>query len=421
MNVTYHVDSTTNSADGVDNTVSVTSDEVTTPVTASDFVDIVEDVHLTVTKTFDSTTVTAGGAQQTFTIDVANSGVSDADNVHVTDNVDGRLLVDSVAGGSFDCAASSGQSVDCSLAHLGAGATKTITVTYQVDSTTDSATGVSNTASAQSDEVSSTTGSDTVDIVENVQLAVTKKFDSATAVAGGAPHTFTVSVKNNGTSDADHVVLNDTVPTRLIVDSVNVGSYTCPDGDSNAQTITCTLGHLAAGATAAIVVTYHVDTTTEADAGVTNTATSSSDEQTATSGSDTVAIAEDVNLVVTKQFGDGTVDAGTSGHTFTIAVQNTGASQADNLDVTDTVDPRLVVTAVDGGGLDCGSTPTQSIECTAAHLDSGDTKTITVTYRVAASTAPATVDNSASATADDGGTGSSTTSVESRRRRTSPT
>src|SRR5206468_1027333 len=113
---------------------------------------------------------------------------------------------------------------------------------------TNSATGVGNSATATSDE-DTDTGNDSVDIVEDVQLATTKTFSSDTVTAGGASASFTVSVKNNGVSDADNLSLADTVDSRLIVDSVTAGDYTCTDGDSNPQTISCSLAHLAAGAT----------------------------------------------------------------------------------------------------------------------------------------------------------------------------
>ena len=61
-----------------------------------------------------------------------NSGFSDADHLHLTDLVDSRLIVDSIDAGSYNCAASSGQQVDCARAHLGAGATESITVHYHV-------------------------------------------------------------------------------------------------------------------------------------------------------------------------------------------------------------------------------------------------------------------------------------------------
>ena len=87
-----------------------------------------------------------------------------------------------------------------------------------------------------------------------------------TVTAGGASQTFTVDVKNTGVSEADHLSLSDTVPGSLIVDSVAASGVTCPDGDSNPQTITCSALHLAAGATASITVTYHVASTTDSAA-----------------------------------------------------------------------------------------------------------------------------------------------------------
>src|SRR4029079_451089 len=170
---------------------------------------------------------------------------------------------------------------------------------------------------------------------------------------------------------ADSVSLTDSVDSRLIVDSIAAGDYTCA---APSQAISCSLGHLAAGATKSITVTYHVDTATESDPSVPNTAHAASDENTAAPSTDDVAITEDVNLVVTKTFADDAVDAGTVGHTFTIAVQNTGASEADNLSLTDTVDPRLIVTGV-AGNYACtdGDSNPQTITCTRAHLASGDT------------------------------------------------
>ena len=63
------------------------------------------------TKTFTDSAVDAGTGSHTFTIDVTNSGVSDADNLTLTDTVDGRLIVDSVSG-DFTCGAPS-QAISC--------------------------------------------------------------------------------------------------------------------------------------------------------------------------------------------------------------------------------------------------------------------------------------------------------------------
>ena len=399
-----------------DNTAHAASDEHTaTPDT--DSVSIVEDVVLSVDKTFNSDSATAGGAPQSFTIDVKNDGVSDADNVSLTDTVDSRLIVDSVTAGSYTCpdGDTNAQTITCNLAHLAAGDTKSITVTYHVDTTTNSDPSVGNTAHALSDEDTATPDTDDVAIVEDVHLSVSKTFASPTVTAGGAPSSFTISVTNSGLSDADNLNVTDNVDSRLIVDSVDANDYTCTDGDSNAQTITCSLDHLAAAATKSLTVHYHVDTATEADPAVPNTANASSDENAAAPSTTSVAILENVNLVVTKDFADLSVDAGTTGHTFTVTVQNTGVSQADNVSLTDTVDSRLIVTGVAEGDYTCpdGDSNPQTITCSLAHLNTGDTKGITVTYRVASSTPAAlSVSNTANATADNGGAGSATDTVE---------
>src|SRR5204862_161951 len=277
-----------------------------------------------------------------FTVDVHNAGVSDADNLSLTDTVDSRLIVDSVTPGSYSCpdGDANPQTITCSLAHLGAGATKSITVNYHVASTTDSAVAVPDSAFAQSDEVGPTGDVDTVAIVEDVQLSVDKSFDSATVTAGGTPRTFTVSVSNAGVSDADNLHVTDSVDPRLIVDSIDAGDYNC--SASLGQTVDCSLAHLASGATKALTVHYHVASTTDSDPSVGNEADASSDEDTA-SGTDTVAIVEDVQLSVAKSFADPSVTAGGDPSSFTISVANGGVSDADKLHVTDVVDPRLVV------------------------------------------------------------------------------
>src|SRR6185436_19386014 len=111
-----------------------------------------EDVRLAVVKTFTPTTVTAGTGPHTFTIGVTNSGVSSAENIEVTDNVDIRLVVSSVSGTGWTCTTE--QNFTCTRPGLAAAATATITVQYNA-ALTPAAT-VTNTASAKSDEAGPT-------------------------------------------------------------------------------------------------------------------------------------------------------------------------------------------------------------------------------------------------------------------------
>ena len=196
----------------------------------------------------------------------------------LTDTVDSRLIVDSITPATTPAARLERQSITCSLAHLGGRRTKSITVTYHVATTTEADPSVRNTAHARSDENTATPSTDTVAIVEDVNLLVTKTFADDSVDAGTTGHTFTIDVENTGVSEADNISLTDTVDSRLIVTGVAAGDYTCPDGDSNAQTITCTLAHLASNATKSITVTYRVAASTPAAASVSNTADATSDD-----------------------------------------------------------------------------------------------------------------------------------------------
>ena len=77
------------------------------------------------------------------------------------------------------------------------------------------------------------------------------------------------------------------------------GDFSC---GSPSNTLHCTLANLASGDTKSLTVTYNVDTTTEADASVSNAAYASADETTApVDATDHVAIVKDVRLAVTKK------------------------------------------------------------------------------------------------------------------------
>jgi uncharacterized repeat protein (TIGR01451 family) len=233
---------------------------------------VVEDVQLSVAKAFASAAVVAGGASSTFTITVTNSGASDADNLDVTDLVDSRLTVDSIASGAFDCSASSGQSLDCSLAHLAAGDSQSFTVTYHVVAAVGPAT-VSNQADATSDE-DAASGTDSVDVTTSADLADIK-VDSPDPVVAGGTLTYTITVTNLGPSDALSVIVTDALAASL-------GSATyCVDtgsgcGPSSPWTGSANVGTIAAGASVTLIITATVDPGTAAGTIVANTASAGS-------------------------------------------------------------------------------------------------------------------------------------------------
>ena len=285
----------------------------------------------------------------------------------LTDSVDSRLIVDSIAAGSYTCDAPS-QSISCTLLHIPAGATQ-VDHGHLPRRFDDGQRRVGEQHGARESRTSTadTTGSASVQIVENVLAERHEDVqldDGHRGRRGQAPSR--VSVTNSGVSDADNVSLTDTVDSRLIVDSVTAGSYTCPDGDATPD------DHLHARALwrrarrRSITVTYHVASTTEQRGGRRATArTAHSDEDGPTSGSDTVDIVEDVAAHASRRRSTRRRSRRAArARRSRSSVTNSGVSDADNVSLTDTVDARLHRRVDRGRRLHLRRRASQSITCT---------------------------------------------------------
>ena len=168
-------------------------------------------------------------------------------------------------------------------------------------------------------------------------LSAVKTFTADPVSAGSTGNTFTIEVTNNGEVDLSGVSVADTVDPALTVTNITTSSGDCSASSGNQ--VDCTISSLAVGATATVTVTFSVGSG-QSPTTVSNTANISSTETpTPTPASDTVDITEDVTLTATKTFTADPVVAGSTGNTFTIEVTNTGSSTADNINITDTVDP----------------------------------------------------------------------------------
>jgi uncharacterized repeat protein (TIGR01451 family) len=413
--VVVEVDPATTAGTVIANHATVASTGTTDPNSANDqsspdtLTTVTSDVALSLTKTFSPSTVVAGSGDHTFTLAVKNTGTfSTAHSVEVTDTVDPKLVVTDVSqdqGANGSCAPAS-QSIDCTFALLPAGNTATVTVTYHVAADKQSQS-VDNTANAATPDNNATAAdTKTLSVVSDVALSLTKSFAPDTAVtAGDGQHTFTLATTNTGTfSTAHDVHVTDSVPAGIVVDAVHDDQ-----GDTNCtaslgQSVDCTFALLPAGQTATVTITYHVDAATQAQS-IDNTANAASpDNDSQSSDAKTLTVNSDVALSLAKTFTPDTVTAGDGNHTFTLAATNDGTfSTAHSVEITDSVDSRLVVTGVgqdQGSGGSCAPA-SQSIDCTFALLPHGQTATVTVTYHVDPSTEAGTVTNDATATSPD--------------------
>src|SRR3989454_2715697 len=288
---------------------------------------------LSVTNSDAVTTVTAGdGVTYTYTITVRNSGTVAATGVTLTDSWPSAFSRGPITASRGSCNSTGGH-FSCSIGTLAAGESATVTVNYTVPSTAPAGT-QTNTANVTSTtpdrDTSNNSASDTDTVTTNADLSVTKS-DGVTTVAAsdGVTRTYTITVHNAGPSQAIGVSLTDSWPGGFTRGATTTSQGSCTSGGGS---FTCSLGDLAAGASATVSANYTVPST--APAGTqTNTATVSSttpDSDTSNnSASDTDTVTTNADLSVTTSDGVTTVAASDGvTRTYTITVHNGGPSQA---------------------------------------------------------------------------------------------
>ncbi len=249
--VTFDVDPAAEAGD-VENEVTVSSDAAD-PVpgdnTATETTTIEVEADLDITKDDDPDPVTAGGTL-TYTIEVFNFGPADATGVTVVDTLPAGVTYVS---DTDACVEAPAGTLTCDLGAIPVFGTETFEITVTVAS---AATGsLTNTATVASDvtdpDTSDNTATETTSVVTSADLRIAKT-DSPDPVRLGGTVTYTVTVTNDGPSDATGVVVTDTLPAGV----VQARTSGCAEDDRG--TPTCTLGTIAAGASKSYTITARV-------------------------------------------------------------------------------------------------------------------------------------------------------------------
>jgi uncharacterized repeat protein (TIGR01451 family) len=286
---------------------------------------------LSVAKTADASSVSAGTAIG-YLITVTNNGPGTATGVTLSDTLPANSGL-SWTENSNNCSIANG-ALSCSFGTLGSGASASV----HIDSPTTSATcgTVANSALANATNVAQGASVGPVSITVNCpNLIVTKTADAASASAGTAIG-YTITVTNNGTGAATGVMLTDTLPTN--------GGLTWTESPDNPNcnigsgVLTCNFGTLAGGGASASV---HISSPTSAATcaqPVSNTASATATNLAAPvfTAAPVVITVNCPNVVITKVADATSASAGdTIG--YTITVTNNGAGAADTVTVTDTL------------------------------------------------------------------------------------
>lgn len=375
--------------------------------TSSDTDTVVAAPDLKITK--DDGVITAlPGQVLTYTLTIQNIGNQDATGVRATDTLPVHTSFLAASDGGTH---SAGQ-VTWPPFNLGAGATITRSVTVQVDSLLPvGTTAITNTATVADDGANGpdpnpadNTASDT-DTINAADLAITKA-DNPDPVSAGQPLTYTLTVTNNGPSDATDVTVTDTLPVSVTLVSATPAQGTC----SGTAPVVCNLSGLAGGASTTITIVVTVET--GAPDLLENHAEVHGDQPDVNSGNNTataqttvehpaIGAAKAVAAVVNNNDGTFTV-------AYTITVRNYGDVALDNVQVTDNLattfpaPTTFSVVSVASTGFTVnpgynGSSDINLLAATGNTLTVGETKSITLTVTVTPTTSPATYNNQATA------------------------
>ncbi|MCY2989815.1 MAG: hypothetical protein NTY19_18375 [Planctomycetota bacterium] len=399
--VTVHVASNVANGTVLSNTATVSSSTSDTNLannTSSATTTVSANADLAIQKTGPAT-VSPGGLM-TYTLTVTNNGYSDAAGVSISDPLPtGTTFVSAP-----DCTLV-GSTVTCAPGLLAKDASITYTVTVTVDVGVPAGTSLVNTATVTATtpdrDPSNNTSTKTTTVTLPVDLVVVKSAPGT--VLAGDHLIYTLTVRNDGPFDAMNVTVSDLLPigTQYVGQSQVPATAGFALGHSGRQ-ISNTIALFPAGS----VVVFLVDA--RVNAGVANatvlnntaTITSSSPESNPANNtsSATTTVDTSADLTITKTDGVATVVAGDGvTYTYTIVVSNTGPSDAQGVQVTDTWPTQFtrdVTTPTQGSITPSGSNFTWNVGSVSA----SGSATLTVKYTVPVGASPGAALNTVSVT-----------------------
>src|SRR5439155_1393494 len=213
---------------------------------------VVHGPSLAITKTADATPVNSG-TPVGFTVTVGNGRPGTATGVTVNDPLPSiagiTWTIQSQSGSACSISGPAGsQTLSCSLGDMASGASYSIHITSPATGATSGS--LPNTATASSTNGGSVHHLATI-VVNGPSLAITKTAD-ATPVSSGTSIGFTVTVGNGGPGTATGVTVNDPLPSLAGITwtiQSQSGSACSISGPAGSQTLSCSIGDMASGAT----------------------------------------------------------------------------------------------------------------------------------------------------------------------------
>ncbi|WP_456280461.1 carboxypeptidase regulatory-like domain-containing protein [Cupriavidus sp. JZ107] len=414
------------------NQASALSSNVADPDYTDNFATVSSNIEpradVTVQKSANPTSIPAG-QDLTYVITARNAGPSKAADVQAVDTLPaGVYFVRAQGNGGGSCTTAlapgalttGGETVTCSWAEIVANGQQTATIVVRPGTALRNTT-ITNNVAVSTSTVETNTGNNTGFVNTNVtgpdlDLLVNKR-DSVDPVAVDDMVVYTITVTNNGPSQAQNVMVTDTLPTSGLRFKTLTSTGSCTTGpvDSIGGTISCSYPRIASGESVQIQVGMQGVT----KGTVQNAVSITSDEiaggfdrnagNNQTTEPTTVRTKADL-MVLSKTAAPATVDL-MRPFIYTVMVRNNGPTEGDNVRVTDTLPANMVLTGppvatmVSGSAtsLSCsGAAGGSTVQCSFGTVDALAQISIAIPVKVTAvsSAAPTQFTNSATVTTD---------------------
>ncbi|MDI6791344.1 MAG: OmpA family protein [bacterium] len=282
----------------------------------------------------------------TYTIVVENSSISPANNVIIIDTIPANTtyVTNSISGG--DTRDDSGNPVlSWEITTLDGGDSTTLTCQVTVNSSIDSGTVITNTATVSSNETDSGETNQTSNQVTSYPDLSTGNKSSADATGGdlipGDTITYTITVRNTGSDTADNISITDTIPTNTTYVSGSIKGGDVRDTSGLPGLLAWTIYTLAPNTEDSVTFQVMVNSIIDSGDMITNTAFLDPDETGPVRVEDTIGpvVSYPDLSTSTKTAVDINGSNLAPGDTiaYTITVRNEGTDTATNILISDTI------------------------------------------------------------------------------------
>jgi len=319
------------------------------------------------------------GTSGTYTLTVSNVGGSaTSGTTTVTDTLPAGLTPTAASGTGWSCGIAA-QTVTCTSTDLVSSNGSFPAISVTVDVGQAAAASLTNIASASGGgevNTANDSASDVTNVVSRADIAVAKISSSGTVTIGSNVD-FTITVTNNGPSDATGVQITDQLPVGL-----TFVSATASAGTYNSGTSVWNIGALAGAGSATLTLTATVTAT----GSITNTASKTAENETdpnlANDSASATITGQAADLTIAKSH-IGSFARGSTG-SYSVTVSNVGSVASSGLvTVTDTLPAGLTPGLASGTGWSCGIAA-QTVTCTRSDslAAAGSYPVITITVSV---------------------------------------